>query len=65
MFVDLQRRYAAARLLGLRVRIPLTAFVFVPCICCVGSGLCNGLITRPEESSRECVFLCVCVCVCI
>jgi hypothetical protein len=33
--------------------------VFV--VCCVGSGLCDGLITRPEESYR--VRVCVCVCV--
>ena len=35
------------------------------CECCVlsGRGRCVGLITRPEESSRDCVSLCVCVCV--
>jgi hypothetical protein len=27
----------------------------------IGSGLCDGLITRSEESYR----LCVCVCVCV
>jgi hypothetical protein len=27
---------------------------------CVGIGLCDGLITRPEESYR--VSVCVCVC---
>jgi len=26
-------------------------------VCCVGSGLCNGLMTRPEES----YWLCVCL----
>jgi len=33
------------------------------CECCVlsGSGLCQGLITRPEEPYRQ---WCVCVCVC-
>ena len=30
--------------------------------CCVGSGVCDGLITRPEESYRVCVCVCVCVC---
>ena len=35
--------------------------VFV--VCCVGSGLCDGLITRSEESYRVCVCVCVCVCV--
>ena len=34
----------------------------VSCECCVlsDSGLCDGLIPRPEESYRVC--LCVCVC---
>jgi hypothetical protein len=27
-----------------------------------GRGLCDGLITRPEESYRVCVCVCVCVC---
>jgi hypothetical protein len=27
---------------------------------CVGSGLCDGLINRPEESYRVCVCVCVC-----
>jgi hypothetical protein len=32
------------------------AWMFVCCDCCVlsGRGLCNGLITRPEESYRLC-----------
>jgi len=44
----------AARLLRLWVRIPLRAWMFVWCECCVlsGRGLCDGLITRPEESYR-------------
>jgi hypothetical protein len=35
--------------------------MFVCCECCVllGRGLCDGLITRPEESYRLC---CVVVC---
>jgi hypothetical protein len=46
---------AAARLLGLRVRIPPGAWMSVSCECCVlsGRGLCVGLITRPEEYYRE------------
>ena len=44
----------AARLLGLWVRIPPGAWMFVCCECCVlsGRGLCDGLITRLEESYR-------------
>ena len=38
-------------------------FVFV--VFCVGSGRCDELITRSEESYRVCVCLCVCVCVCV
>ena len=47
-------RSAAARLLELHVRIPPGAWMFVCCECCVlsGRGLCDGLITRPEESYR-------------
>jgi hypothetical protein len=45
--------------LGLRplrswVRIRPAAWMFVCCVCCVlsGRGLCDDLITRPEESYR-------------
>jgi len=58
---SLRRRSAVARLLRLWVRIPLGAWVFVCCECCVLSarGLCDGLITRPEESYRLwCVVVC-------
>ena len=57
----LRRWSAAARLLGLWVRIPPEAWVFVCCECCVlsGTGLCDELITRPEESYRMwCVVVC-------
>ena len=49
-----RRRSSAARLLRLWVRIPPGAWIFVCCECCVLSdrGLCDGLITRPEESYR-------------
>ena len=52
----LMRRSAAACLLRSWVRIPLGAWMFVCCECCVlsGRGLCNELITRPEESYRLC-----------
>jgi len=51
------------------------SLVFV--VCCVRSDLCEGPITRSEESYRLCVcvfvsvclclcvYLCVCVCVCV
>jgi len=57
----LRRRSAAAPLLRLWVRIPPGAWMFVCCECCVlsGRGLCNELITRPEESYRLwCVVVC-------
>jgi hypothetical protein len=28
--------------------------MFVCCVCLSGRGLCDGLITRPEESYRLC-----------
>ena len=51
---DLRRGSAAARLLRLWVRIPPGVWMFVCCECCVlaGRGLCDELITRPEESYR-------------
>jgi len=54
-------RRAAARLLRSWVRIPPGAWIFVCCECRVlsGGGLCDELITRPEESYRLC---CVVVC---
>jgi hypothetical protein len=59
----LRRDSAAARFLGLRVRIPPGAWMSVSCECCVlsGRGLCVGLITRPEESYRVwCVWVWSC-----
>jgi len=54
-------RPQAACLLRSWVRIPLGAWIFVCCECRVlsGRGLCDELITRPEESYRLC---CVVVC---
>jgi hypothetical protein len=48
---SLRRGSTDPRLLGLRVRIPTEAWKSFSCECCVlsGSGLCDGLITRPEE----------------
>ena len=52
---------AAALLLRSWVRIPPGAWIFVCCECRVlsGRGLCDELITRPEESYR---LWCVAVC---
>jgi hypothetical protein len=59
----LRHRSAAARLLGSQVRIPargmggcLLCLYIV--LSCVGRGLCNRLIARPEESF--CVSNCMC-----
>ena len=51
----------SARLLRSWVLIPPGAWIFVCCECRVlsGRGLCDELITRPEESYRLC---CVVVC---
>ena len=50
----LRRRSTAARLLRWWVRIPPGAWMSLCCECCVLSvrGLCDELITRPEESYR-------------
>ena len=56
-----RRRSAAARLLESWVRIPLGAWKFLCCECCVLSdrGLCDEQVTRPEESYRlQCVVVC-------
>ena len=55
------KRPQAARLLRSWVQIPPGAWIFVCCECHVlsGRGLCDELITRPEESYRLC---CVVVC---
>jgi len=51
---------AAARLLRLWVRIPPWVWTFVCCECCVltGRGLCDELITRPEESYWQWCVVC-------
>jgi len=51
----------AARLLRSWVRIPSGAWMSVCCDCCVlsGRGLCDEMITRPEDSYRLwCVVVC-------
>ena len=57
----LRRRSAVARLLKLWVRIQPGAWMFVCCECRVlsGRGLCDELITRPEESYPSIVRRCV------
>ena len=59
--VSAGERPQAARLLRSWVRIPPGAWIFVCCVYHVlsGRGLCDELITRPEESYRLC---CVVVC---
>jgi len=54
MPVPVAARSAAASLLKLWVRITAGAWMFVSCECCVlsGRGLCDELITSPEESYR-------------
>jgi hypothetical protein len=57
-----QRRMSTtARLMRLWFRIPPGAWMSVCCDCCVllGRGLCDVLITRPEETLR---MFCVNVC---
>jgi hypothetical protein len=55
----LRRGSAAARLLKLSVRIPPGARMCVSCECCVlqGRGLCDELITHPEDSYRLWCFV--------
>jgi len=53
--------YMLRQLLKLWVRILPGAWKSVCCECCVlsGGGLCDGLVTRPEESYRMwCVVVC-------
>ena len=56
----LRLRSTSARLLRSWVRIPPGAWMFICCECCVLSsrGLCDELITRPEESYRLWCVVC-------
>jgi hypothetical protein len=49
------KRPISVAALGLRVRILLGAWMSFSCKCCVllDTGICVGLITRPEESSAR------------
>ena len=61
--IPLAVRSMTTCLLGSGVRIPVGVWMFLYCIafvaCCVGSGVCDGLITRSEESYR-CARVIVC-----
>ena len=61
MWTGVTRGFARLCLLRSLVRIPPEAWIFVCCECRVlsGRGVCDELITRPEESYRLC---CVVVC---
>jgi hypothetical protein len=56
-----RRSIMAARLLRSWVQNPLGAWMYVCCVCCVfsGRGLCDELITHPEESYRLWQSLCM------
>ena len=45
----------AAGLLGSWVRAPQSTWICSSVVSCVGSGLCDELITRSEESCPVCV----------
>jgi hypothetical protein len=45
----LRRRSAAEWLLVMQVRIPLKSWIYVSCVCCVGSGFCDEVVTLSEE----------------
>jgi len=58
----LRRKSAAAWSRESSFRIPLRAWILICCVClcCVGIGLCDELITRPGESYLVCRWVCVC-----
>ena len=59
------KAWVCSRLLGLRVRISLKAWMSLPCDCFVlsHSGVCDGPI--PPSSTGVLPSICVCVCVCV
>jgi hypothetical protein len=59
--LSLRRRSTTSRLLGLRVPIPPEAWIFVygECWALSGRGLCDEVITLPEEFCRCGGTLCV------
>jgi hypothetical protein len=46
-------------MVGIADSNPAEIIAFVSCVCYNGSSLCNGLITRSEESYGVCVCVCV------
>ena len=56
-----KRRFAADRMLGSRVQIPLRVYMFVVVlfVCCVGGGICDELITPSEEFCHVMVSNCM------
>jgi hypothetical protein len=57
----LRRNFAAAWSVGSRVRVPLSAWMFACCVCCVLYG-CWSIVQR---TPTKCACVCVCVCVCL
>jgi len=64
---DIRRGYEAASLLERGFESRCSSVVFV--VSYEGSGFCDELITRSEESNRVRVYVCVsvsvCVCMCV
>jgi hypothetical protein len=56
--VENKHKHEAARLLGSYPADGMDVRLLY-LLCCVGSSLCDGLITRPEESYGVYVILCV------
>ena len=51
----LMPKSVAAGLRASWVRIPMRVWIFISYVCCVGSGLCDRLTARSEQSHRMCV----------
>jgi len=68
----LRPRSAAPSLIGVACSNPPGGLIaYSDCCMLSGRGLCDGPISRPEDSYRRrtrecvCVFVCVCLCVCV
>ena len=62
---SLRRSSAAGRLLGLRVWIPLGAWMFVVSVVCCQVEVSATGQSLVRRSTTACVCECVCVCVCV